>query len=185
MDITEGLIVRGLQELDLPAVLLIQQECFDRATLESQRSFQAKLTASPETCFVATLGQRVVGYLIALPADSAHPPVLNGDSCELPPAPDCLYLHDLSVAPRSRGCGVAEALIAAFFAKLTQLQFTQARLTAVNSSSTYWTRHGFQPAPVSSLASERMATYGTGALYMVWREHTTGVEPRQVNSIKK
>lgn len=169
LDMTQAYQVRGLQERDLPTVLQIQQECFDATTLESPQSFQAKLNASPETCFVAAHGPQVIGYLIALPADSTNPPPLNGDDCHLPQEPDCLYLHDLSVSPSARGRGVAEALIAAFFARLTQLQLTQARLTAVNSSSSYWSRYGFQPALLSDLAGCQLATYGIGAQYMVRR----------------
>jgi ribosomal protein S18 acetylase RimI-like enzyme len=161
--------IRSMQECDLPAVLQVQAECFDAVTRESQRSFLAKLAASPSTCFVAVQGSTVAGYLIAVPADSRSPPVLNADCFEIPSDPDCLYLHDLSVSPRARGSGVAEALVEAFLSRLKQLGFTQARLTAVNDSADYWARHGFEIAAPSGPAMDRIATYGEGARYMVRR----------------
>ena len=158
-----------MQEVDLPAVLQVQAECFEPVTRESPQSFLAKLAASPSTCFVAVRGSDVVGYLVAVPADSRSPPALNGDSFEIPREPDCLYLHDLSVTPRARGTGVAEALIEAFLSRLKQLGFTQARLTAVNDSADYWARHGFEVATPSATARDQVATYGEGARYMRMR----------------
>jgi ribosomal protein S18 acetylase RimI-like enzyme len=159
--------IRNMQEHDLASVLQIQQESFDDATQESQPSFQAKLTASPSTCFVAVQGQSVVGYLVALLADSENPPALNGDSYKVPPLPNCLYLHDLSVSRRVRGTGVAAALIQAFLQALKRHCLPKACLTAVNDSSSYWERYGFQVVSPSGQVRDRLATYGSGATYMV------------------
>lgn len=156
-----------MQPLDLPAVLRIQAECFDGARQESQQSFQAKLAASPSTCFVAVLGPAVAGYLVAVPADSRNPPALNGRVFEVPRAPDCLYLHDLSVSRRARGSGVADALVEAFLSRLRQLRLPRACLTAVNRSSPYWARHGFQAVPPSDRVFDSLSSYGPDAQYMV------------------
>jgi ribosomal protein S18 acetylase RimI-like enzyme len=159
--------IRNMQEHDLAAVLQIQRECFDEATQESLRSFQVKLAASPSTCFVAIQGQSVLGYLVALPADSQHPPVLHGETYEIPSASDCLYLHDLSVSRLARGAGVAKILIEAFLLALQQLRLPRACLTAVNNSGSYWARYGFQTVLLSDNASDSIATYGAGAQYMM------------------
>lgn len=161
--------VRPMHPTDLPSVLLIQRESFADATLESHQSFLVKLQASPGTCFVAADGAGLAGYLVALIADSAHPPSLNADHYTLPPAPDCLYLHDLSVARRARGAGVADALIAQFLRALGQLGLPRACLTAVNDSTRYWTRHGFEVVASGGAGplGDRVATYGAGAQYMV------------------
>lgn len=165
-DRTRTTAVRKMQQSDLTAVLQIQSESFDNATQESQQSFQAKLTASPATCFVALDDQLVVGYLVALIADSRYPPALDDDIYEVPPQPDCLYLHDLSVSRRARGLGVADALIDEFLLTLTQLRLPQACLTAVNNSCDFWARRGFQIVPPSGRINDRLATYGHGAQYM-------------------
>jgi ribosomal protein S18 acetylase RimI-like enzyme len=159
-----------MQEHDLVSVLQIQRESFDDATQESHQSFQAKLTASPSTCFVAMQGHSVVGYLVALLADSENPPKLNGDSYEVPHIPDCLYLHDLSVARCARGTGVAKLLIEAFLLVLKQHGLAKACLTAVNNSSSYWERYGFQVVLPAGKVGERVSTYGVGARYMVFVE---------------
>ncbi len=156
-----------MQAQDLPAVLAIQAECFDATTCESDAAFASKLAASPSTCFVAARGAAVLAYLVALPADSQQPPALNGAQCQLPAQPDCLYLHDLSVARQARGTGVAAALIDQFWACMQARGLLRACLTAVNDSSAYWARRGFQVMPAAGPLDARIASYGTGARYMM------------------
>lgn len=166
-NLPQAATIRRMQQSDLAAVLQIQSESFNDATLESQQSFQAKLTASPATCFVALHNQFVVGYLVALIADSKNPPALDDDFYEVPSTPDCLYLHDLSVSQRARGLGVANTLINEFLLTLRRLQLPLACLTAVNNSSDFWARQGFHIAPLTDQIKDRIATYGCGAQYMI------------------
>lgn len=84
-------------------------------------------------------------------------------------AADCLYLHDLSVARRARGSGVAALLIEQFFACMHRLGLAQARLTAVNGSAPYWARRGFQALPVQGPLAALIEGYGPDARYMAFQ----------------
>lgn len=158
--------IRTMEAVDLPAVLDIQARCYTEVTLESEESFLTKLRASPSTCFIASLDKETVGYPISLPWGFSHPPMLNAETCRLPPSPDCLYLHDLAVAPDARKSGVGRALVEAFLTRLRGLDLVRASLIAVQSSVPYWERHGFRTVPLSESLSAGISTYGEGARYM-------------------
>lgn len=166
--------VRTMAEQDIEAVLGIQDRCYTAIIPESGQSLRAKLDAARTTCFVAACEGRVVGYLMALPWEAANPPRLNAQSCRLPATPDCLYLHDLAVAPEARRSGAARALLDACFAKLRELGLGRVCLIAVQDSAEYWERHGFRTVAPSGLLQGRLATYGDGARYM--ERSGTGLE---------
>ena len=162
--------IRTMVEADLPAVLAIQAICYTEVTPESKGSMRAKLSASQATCLIASLGGSTVGYLIALPWESSNPPVLNAETCRLPPSPSCLYLHDLAVTPEARKFGAGRALVEAFLTRLRDSGLGRASLVAVQDSAPYWERHGFRAVPLSEPLRARLSTYGRGVQYM---ERTT------------
>jgi len=151
---------------DLPAVLRIQALCYTDVTPESRQSLHSKLEASRSTCLIARIGQAVVAYLISLPWHHGQPPALNEPTCRLPPSPNCLYLHDLAVAPQARASGAGRALVDAFLSRLKQSDLGRASLVAVQDSAPYWERHGFRAMPVSPALKASLATYGARAAYM-------------------
>jgi ribosomal protein S18 acetylase RimI-like enzyme len=163
---TTTLEIREMRHTDLEAVLRIQASCFAELTQESKESLGAKLRASPSTCFIASIKGEAVGYLISVPADFSAPPSLNEASCELHPQPDCLYLHDLSVAPTARRTGAGRALVEAFLSQLQELGLGRASLIAVQDSARYWKRHGFRPAPLTESLKIRLSSYGQGVEYL-------------------
>lgn len=159
-------VIRPMRAEDMASVLEIQSCCYDKTKLESEQSFLAKLRASPTSCFVALVPNRLAGYLVAVPAEAGSPPPLNGPSYSVSPAADALYLHDLSVHPAARGAGVSVALIEAYFQAFEQLKAQFVCLTAVNDSTSFWERYGFQVAAPTGSAAGHMATYGEEARYM-------------------
>lgn len=158
---------------DLPAVMAIQAACYTELVPESQASLEAKRAASPSTCWVAVCDGTVVGYLFALPWTAGQPPALDARTCELPRAPDCLYLHDLSVSPRARGGGTGRALVEAFMGHLALLGLARAALVAVQDSVPYWERFGFRVAALAAQRQAALNTYGRAVAYME-RLTTTG-----------
>jgi ribosomal protein S18 acetylase RimI-like enzyme len=158
--------IRMMEAADLQVVLEIQAACYTEVTPESRESFHAKLGASESTCFVATLGDDTVGYLIALPWEFASPPVLDARTCRLPSSPDCLYLHDLAVKPAARKSGAGRALVEAFLVRLKGSDLGRASLVAVQDSWRYWERHGFRPVQPTAPLKAKLATYGEGVRYM-------------------
>jgi ribosomal protein S18 acetylase RimI-like enzyme len=165
--------IRMMAEADIPVLLEIQAVCYTEVTPESDESLHAKLRASQSTCFIASHKGAAVGYLIALPWECSNPPALNAESCRLPLSPDCLYLHDLAVAPGARKSGAARALVEAFLARLRDLGLGCASLVAVQSSAPYWERYGFRVVPPSAPLEARLATYGKRVAYMVLAAQTT------------
>jgi predicted N-acetyltransferase YhbS len=165
--------IRTMVEADIAAVLEIQAVCYTAVTPESDASLHAKLRASQSTCFIASIEGDVVGYLIALPWELSNPPALNAETCRLPLSPDCLYLHDLAVAPGARKSGAARALVEACLSQMRVLGLGRASLVAVQNSVSYWERYGFRAVPPSAPLQAKLATYGTGVAYMVLTAQTT------------
>lgn len=158
--------IRMMAEADIPAVLEIQSVCYTEVTPESDESLHAKLSASQSTCFIASLEGNTVGYLISLPWAFSSPPALNAATCRLPLSPDCLYLHDLAVAPGARKFGTGRALVEAFMTRLRDSGLERASLVAVQNSAPYWQRYGFRAVPVSDPLKAKLATYGKDVAYM-------------------
>jgi ribosomal protein S18 acetylase RimI-like enzyme len=166
--------VRMMAEDDIPAVLRIQSICYTEITPESRKSFQAKLDASQSTCFIASLKGDTVGYLVSLPWEFSSPPVLNAETCRLPALSNCLYLHDLAVAPSARSAGAGRALVDAFFIQLGRLNLGRACLIAVQNSGSYWERYGFRAVHLSEQLKAKLSTYGDRVQYM---ERPSGTVP--------
>ena len=160
--------IRPMQASDIGQILAIQAACYTEIEPESCASLLAKHTASPATCFVAELGGggQVAGYLLSVPCELANPPALNAPNCPLPAAPDCLYLHDLAIAPAGRGAGVGKMLMQAFMGALQASALHSASLIAIQGSAPYWMRFGFAPAPLTPPLAAKLQTYGQGAQYL-------------------
>ena len=158
--------IRMMAVADIPAVLEIQAVCYTEVTPESNESLHAKLSASQSTCFIASIEDVIVGYLIALPWEFSSPPMLNAETCRLPLAPDCLYLHDLAVTPDARKFGTGRALVEACLTQLKELGLERASLVAVQNSVPYWERYGFRAVPQSAPLKAKLSTYGEGVEYM-------------------
>jgi ribosomal protein S18 acetylase RimI-like enzyme len=158
--------IRMMVEADIPAVLEIQAVCYTELTPESKASLHAKLGASQPTCLIASIEGAAVGYLISLPWEFSSPPELNAETCQLPMAPDCLYLHDLAVTPGARKYGAGRALVEAILVRLRELGLERASLIAVQNSAPYWERYGFRAVPPSGPLKARLSTYGEDVVYM-------------------
>jgi predicted N-acetyltransferase YhbS len=158
--------IRMMAEADIPAVLEIQAVCYTAVTPESKESLHAKLSVSQSTCFIASREGTPVGYLISLPWEFSSPPTLNAETCQLPTSPDCLYLHDLAVAPGARQFGTGRTLVGAFLTQLSASGLGRASLIAVQNSASYWERYGFRAVPLSAPLKAKLSTYGEGVVYM-------------------
>lgn len=155
-----------MREADFVSVFEIQSECYSEFMQESLHSLKAKLVASPETCFVAEGGEAVVAYLISLPWSRYSVPERDAPRCLLPTTADSLYLHDLSVSPLARGCGVGAALTEHFLEVLYNLSLPVATLIAVQDSADFWRRFGFREVPIGPELRQTLTTYGANVGYM-------------------
>lgn len=164
--------IRPMQPDDLPQVLAVQAQAYGDVMLESEATLASRLRLSPETCWVAvdagTAGEpRVAGYLLTHPWQIAAPPPLDTVLDALPDAPDCWYVHDMALAPRTRDAGVAGRLYAAALASAQGLGLQASALVAVQQSQGFWTRFGYAAATdVSPVIAAKLAGYGEGAVFM-------------------
>lgn len=163
---TEVVSIRPMVPADIDSVLRIQLRCHDSAKQESAASFLSKLAVPVQTSFVAELGDEFVGYLVSVPVQDSCPLPLDDTDYVPPSRAVALYLHDLAVHPDARGFGVAAALIDAYLAALNDSALSCGCLTAVNDSSAFWQRHGFQDASEDRLAFAHLAAYGADARFM-------------------
>jgi predicted N-acetyltransferase YhbS len=152
-----------MAESDLAAVLAVQAACYPPAMQEAAAVVRARLRASPATVLVARDADGVCAYLFAYPSRLGKVTPLGGDFA-LPAEPDTLYLHDLAVAPRAAGQGVARRLVDAMLARADGL--CHAALVSVQDSRRFWERLGYAPAAGDPAA---LATYPADALYMTKR----------------
>lgn len=161
-------LIRPMQPADLAEVLRIQAACFTELVPESEASLAAKLQAAPEHCWVAegTSTAGLLAYLFALPWRAESPPPLDALECVLPEQPDCLYLHDLSVDPRARGTGLAQALVQRFLERLEASGLDRACLIAVQNSAAFWGRWGFLPSPLGPDLAAKLRSYGPNVDYL-------------------
>jgi GNAT superfamily N-acetyltransferase len=173
-----------MQSGDLPHVLAVQAQAYGDLMLESEATLASRLALSPQTCWVAvdagTTCEReagmwtrtkeeagIAGYLFTHPWRLAAPPPLDTVLDTLPDAPDCWYVHDMALAPRTRGAGVAGQLYAAALSAAQSLGLRASALVAVQQSQAFWARFGYRAmADVSPEIAAKLAGYGDGAVFM-------------------
>lgn len=149
---------------DLDAVMEVQAACYPPAMQEARAIVAARLQSSAATCAVASDAGGVCGYLFAYPSRLG---AVTGLGAVFDPAsdPDTLYLHDLSVAPRAHGAGLARALVGRLLDTGRAQGLHHAALVSVQDSARFWAGFGFQVSPAPD-AQTGLATYPGGAIYM-------------------
>ncbi|MFJ2986540.1 GNAT family N-acetyltransferase [Collimonas sp. NPDC087041] len=167
-------VVRAMLASDIPAVMRIQAECYPPSMLESEEVFRARLALTPATCWIWSPAPDCAGaYLFSYPSrkDVITP---LGAQFKLAAAPDCLYLHDLAVAPVARGKRAANALVAAALAHARSVGLNWSALVSVQQSQSFWGTLGYQAATNGlpsqarkNLASYQVSTDQPGAVYML------------------
>jgi GNAT superfamily N-acetyltransferase len=160
-----------MQSGDLSQVLAVQAQAYRDLMHESEATLASRLMLSPATCWVAvdahTTDAPIAGYLFTHPWRIAAPPPLDTVLDTLPDTPDCWYVHDMALAPRTRGAGVASQLYAAALLSAQSLGLRASALVAVQQSQGFWARFGYTvTTDISPLISAKLAGYGDGAVFM-------------------
>lgn len=113
---------------------------------ENAAVFAACLRLYPAGCHVVDAGSgRVGGYLISHPGRFDMPPVLDVPLARLAEPADCYYLHDLALAPLTRGHGMAGAAVEIAVAAARRGGFDTIALIAVGDAHDFWRHQGFKP----------------------------------------
>lgn len=167
--------IRAVTEGDWPRIAALEAEAYAPASLsEGDRALRSRGRASPGTCFVLETGDRVAGYVLALPyprfryPDLTRPEERTFDSRNL-------HLHDLVIADDLRGRGLGSRLLRHLTAVAGRSSYERISLIAVGGTESFWVRHGYRPDP----GAELPGSYGDGAVYMscpVQYHHSGGPE---------
>ena len=158
--------LRAMGVDDLDAVLAVQAACYPPSMQEAAAVVLARLAAASGSCLVAVDAAGVCAYLFAYPSMLGVVTPL-GAAFDPAPAPDTLYLHDLAVAPRAHGHGLARRLVAHSLAQAREQGVAASSLVSVQDTAGFWASLGYRPADVASPhASAALATYPGAARYM-------------------
>lgn len=150
----------------LDAVMQIQLQRYPADMQEDRERIAARLQGSPAQCWVAEDRDGTCGYLFAYLSRRGRVTPLNGDF-QPHAEPDCLYLHDLAVAPRAAGRRVAQQLVAHGLQHAALKALPCSALVSVQHSSGFWERLGYRcAATADAQQAEHLASYPGQAHYM-------------------
>lgn len=154
--------VRAIAEDDWPRIAALEAEVYAPASLsEGVDALRSRGRASPETCFVLETGDRVAGYVLALPYPRLRYPDLTRPEERAYDSRN-LHLHDLVIADDLRGRGLGSRLLRHLTAVARRSSYERISLVAVGGTAGFWTGHGYRPEP----GAELHGGYGDDAVYM-------------------
>lgn len=156
---------RAMTEADLAAVQALADAAHP-GLAERPEVFADKRARFPDGCRVLAAGEAVLGYGFAHPWRLHAVPKLDAPLGALPARPDCLYLHDVVVAPAARGHGAAAAYVADMAALARARGLPTLALVSVHETWPLWQRHGFAVVDRPGLVTVPR-DYGPSARYMV------------------
>lgn len=160
--------LRGMNEGDIPALLAIQATAYGRAYLETEAVVRARLAGAPATAWLAEDADGPCAYLVGYRSRIGEITPLHGRFADLA-AGDCLYLHDLAVAPRSVGCGVGRMLVEHAHRQAAAAGLVRSALVSVQDSRRFWEHRGYRVRATSEDAAPpgNLLSYPRPAYYMV------------------
>jgi GNAT superfamily N-acetyltransferase len=124
------------------------------------------MALSPAGSFVLVDGTEVVGYALSHPWRLSEIPPLDTLIGALPPATDCLFVHDIALAPRIRGRGLG-AEVMGRLEKLARARGLHAMaIVSVYGTHPLWQRLGFEIRRGADI-ERQLGSYGLDARYMV------------------
>jgi len=156
-----------MTDADIAAVMAIQASCYVSAMVEPEAVIRARLLACAGHAWVAGEAGDVAAYLMAYPSRVGRVTPLGG-AFSVAEQADCLYLHDLAVAPASAGAGLGKCLVEAAETAARRAGLARMALVSVQDSLRYWRRQGFQAwVALEDEQRARLDGYAGPACYMV------------------
>ncbi|MFC8711451.1 MULTISPECIES: GNAT family N-acetyltransferase [unclassified Streptomyces] len=167
--------VRALADADWPQVAALEAAAYAGSGLtEGQAALESRGRVSPGTCFVLDLGDRLGGYVLALPYPEAAFPDLTAPERAAHRTAN-LHLHDLVVDERLRGRGLGARLAGHLTAVAADRGFERMSLVAVAGLEGFWRGLGYR----AHRDIEVPSGYGPHALYMSTRVPVRGPSYRK------
>ncbi|MGW0563123.1 GNAT family N-acetyltransferase [Streptomyces sp. NPDC003016] len=154
--------IRHISEGDWDGIVALEASIYIESELSEEReALESRAHASPDTCFVLDFEQQIVGYSLALPYPTFQYPDLTRAE-ETTFHSRNLHLHDLAVAEKFRGRGLAKRLVRHLTATARSKMYERMSLISVGGSDAFWSANGFDAHREVSLPK----SYGTNAVYM-------------------
>jgi ornithine decarboxylase len=154
--------VRSINEDDWSTIAALEAGAYSANGLsESRAALESRARDSPATSFVLDIGERVSGYLLALPyprfrfphPDRVEDTVFRSSN---------LHLHDIVVGDEFRGRGWAKRMLRHLTDTARSLRYERISLVAVGGTTGFWSAHGYRVHPEITLPTG----YGADAVYM-------------------
>ncbi|MET7451301.1 GNAT family N-acetyltransferase [Streptomyces sp. NPDC005574] len=153
--------IRPIRDSDWPEIAALEAVAYAGTSLAEGRAvLRSRGQASPATCFVLDVGERVTGYVLALPYPMFRSPDLA--RAEQPAVHSRnLHLHDMVVAPDQRGRGLGSTLLH-HLTRTAGSAYAHLSLIAVEGKATFWASRGFRVHEGIAVPPD----YGDNAVYM-------------------
>jgi ribosomal protein S18 acetylase RimI-like enzyme len=152
--------LRPVEEPDWPAIVTLEADTYgDKGLAEGGEVLRSR--AHPATSFVLDTGDRIAGYLLALPYPEGAFPDLRRPETRASRSTN-LHLHDLVVAPGLRDRGHGRHLVRHLVGIGRAQAYERISLVSVGTTAGFWAACGFR-------AHWRVTppeSYGPGAVYM-------------------
>jgi ornithine decarboxylase len=154
--------IRAVADADWPHVAALEADTYAGSSLsEGQAALESRGRASPGTCFVLDLDDRIAGYVLSLPYPMYRYPDLTRPE-ELAFNSPNLHLHDLVVAERLRGRGLGQRLLRHLTDVAAARRYERISLVAIDGMEGFWRTHGYRTHHEVRVPPG----YGTNAVYM-------------------
>ncbi|MFF7341263.1 GNAT family N-acetyltransferase [Streptomyces sp. NPDC008163] len=154
--------IRPIEAADWEAIAELETHAYAERGLSEERGvLQSRAAASPATSFVLDTGERIGGYLIALPYPRFRFPDPDVQENETHSSAN-LHLHDLVIGSGLRNHGWAKRMLRHLTDTARALRYERMSLIAVSGTAGFWSGQGYRPHPDVVLP----AGYGPDALYL-------------------
>ncbi|WP_328874473.1 GNAT family N-acetyltransferase [Streptomyces sp. NBC_00287] len=154
--------IRTIADADWPGVAALEAAVYGGSSLlEGRAALESRGRASPSTCFVLDLDDRIAGYVLALSYPAFRYPDLGRSERNVFRSPN-LHLHDLAVAEQLRGRGWGSALLRQLTVAARSQRYRRISLIAVGGMETFWSAHGY----LTHREVQLPPSYGKNAVYM-------------------
>jgi ribosomal protein S18 acetylase RimI-like enzyme len=129
--------------------------------------YHERLSLYGTGCFVLESAEhKLFGYAITHPWRLYAMPALNSTLGQLPDDPTTYYLHDIALMPEARGSGAASKIVSILAGHAVESGFVTMSLVAVNGSSGFWQKQGFEIVDQPALEA-KLKTYSDDACFML------------------
>ncbi|WP_271897134.1 GNAT family N-acetyltransferase [Candidatus Phyllobacterium onerii] len=156
---------RLMEASDLASVSAVAAEVHPHFP-EDDAVFFNRFSLHGQGAYVFENGATTLGYAITHPWKSFDIPPLNTVLMALPDWADNYYIHDIALVNAARGIGAASEIVQKVIDHARRLGCQTISLVAVNGSSIFWHRHGFEAIDRPELV-EKLATYSDDACFML------------------